>query len=143
MITVRNLREGESLPPHFKTGYEKMPVMQEWVWLAEDEGVPVGALLAAPAHGVIFLMRIYTVDVVNTPAVRGLLRSCFVDCDKRGFKGFLFHVNPGNEVERQFIPLVEKWGGFQHQEIQAGLVGPLVRGAWNHMDKSALRRMAS
>lgn len=124
MISVRTLREGEPIPEGFNTGFENMPVMREWAWIAESD-CPVGVLLAAPCHGLVYMMRICIKEGSNPAVAVVLIRACMKDCEKRGFKGYFFHVTTMTEVERTLIPIVRKAGGVQIPLPQLMLVGPI------------------
>jgi hypothetical protein len=141
MVTIRNLRAEEKLPSHFRTGYENMPVMPDWCWLAEENGKALGALLAAPAHGVLFLMRLYTIDGAPTEVTTSLLLQCLSDADKRGYQGFLTYVNPQREAEGKLMMIAELWGGFQAPEVQVAIAGPTVRGAWKKIPRKRILEM--
>jgi hypothetical protein len=125
MITTRTLREGEAMPEGFSTGYEKMPIMRDWVWIAED-GEPLGVLLAAPCHGLVYMMRLCVKD--HNPMTAALMvRSCMKDCDKRGFRGYFFHVSTMSEAERALIPICRQVGAVQVPLPQVLIVGPIDR----------------
>jgi hypothetical protein len=141
MVTIRTLRADEKLPQHFKTGYELMPVMPDWCWLAEEGDKPVGALLAAPCHGVAYLVRVFTIEGASTEVTVNLILQCFHDCKKRGYHGFLTHICPLREQEGKLMMLTEKWGGFQAPEFQVAIVGPIERGAWKNIPRKRILEM--
>lgn len=120
MVTYRSLRASDPFPDTLNTGYEKMPVMKNWVWVAEDDDETVGVLLAAPMHGLVYLMVVRVKSDDAAAVFLGLLRQCFKDCIDRGYKGFLMHVDP-TKIEAQFIKIVRRMGGTQHPEIQTML----------------------
>jgi len=128
MISVRTLREGESIPQGFSTGYEAMPIMADWCWVAEN-GEPQGVLLAAPCHGLVYMMRVCTKEGANPATAAILIRACMKDCERRGFKGYFFHVSGITQVERDLIPVVRKAGGVQITLPQMMLVGSIAKAA--------------
>lgn len=128
MICVRTLRKGEEIPGGFATGYENMPVMTDWAWVAED-GVPVGVLLAAPCHGLVYMMRLCVKEGASQATATILLRSCMKDCNERGFRGYFFHVSTTNQVEMDLIPICRKAGGTQIPLPQVLIVGPINKAA--------------
>jgi len=128
MIRVRTLEKGEKLPEGFATGFEAMPVMEDWAWIAEDGG-PVGVILAAPCHGLVYMMRVCVKAGANRAAAAILIRACMRDCDKRGMKGYFFHVSTMSQVERDLIPICRKAGAVQIPIPQVLLVGAVDRAA--------------
>jgi hypothetical protein len=124
VIRVRNLREGEAMPEGFHTGYEHMPVMRDWVWLAEGEET-LAILLAAPCHGLVYFMRLCVKKGAGRATATILIRACMKECDRRGFKGYFFHVSGASQVERSLIPIVRKAGGVQITQPQMMLAGPI------------------
>jgi hypothetical protein len=119
MLTFRVLRSSDPFPDTLNTGYEKMPVMKNWVWVAEESDETVGILLAAPMHGLVYLMVVRTKGD-DGAIFLGLLRQCFKDCIERGFKAFWMHVDP-TKVESRFIKIVRRMGGTQHVDPQTML----------------------
>jgi hypothetical protein len=128
VIRVRNLREGEAMPEGFYTGYEHMPVMRDWAWVAEGEEI-LAILLAAPCHGLVYFMRLCVKQGAGRITAMALIRGCMRDCEKRGFKGYFFHVSGMSQVERSLIPIVRKAGGVQITQPQMMLVGPIDEAA--------------
>jgi hypothetical protein len=128
MIRVRTLTKGEALPPGFHTGYELMPIMEDWAWIAEN-GEPVGVLLAAPCHGLVYMMRVCVKEGANPATAAILIRACMRDCEKRGVKGYFFHVSTLSQVERDLIPICRKAGAVQVPIPQVLLVGAVDRAA--------------
>lgn len=129
MITVRNLREKESMPEGMATGYESMPLMPAWVWVVELDGKPQGVVMAAPCHGMVYMMRLCFKEGSDKAMIPRLLRACMKDCRDRGFRGFFFHADPTKEMDRKLIPLVKRTGGVQLTVPQVLLAGSIERAA--------------
>ena len=123
MISTRNLRENEAMPEGFATGFEKMPVMRDWVWIAESEGAAIGVMLAAPCHGLVYMVRLCVKDGANQAVATILIRACMAECSKRGFKGYFFHVDPMREIERNLIPICRKAKAIQVTIPQIAIIG--------------------
>lgn len=128
MIAVRTLRPGDPFPQGFNTGYEKMPVMKSWVWIAESNDEVVGVLLAAPMHGLIYIMRLCIRDGAPTSTGVSLFRAFMRDALQRGFKGFLAHIDPTKEPAR-FISMCRRAGGRQLSTPQVLLTGWIEKAA--------------
>ena len=120
-MVYRSLRSSDPFPDNLDTGFEKMPVMKNWVWVAEDDGEVVAILLAAPMHGLVYMMVLRAINNCAENILFSLLRKCMRDCNERGFKGFWLHINPGKVHERRFIPVIKRMGGTQHTDLQAML----------------------
>jgi hypothetical protein len=102
--------------------------MSDWAWLAESENQPVGILLAAPCHGLVYMMRLCLAE--SNPAVGFLLlRACMRECHKRGFKGYFTHLNPMHASEGQMIPMCKKAGGFTLTIPQVMIAGSIEKAA--------------
>jgi hypothetical protein len=129
LITVRTLRTDEPMPQHLGTGYESMPVMNDFVWVAEKGEKIIGILMAAPCHGCVFFVRLCAEKDAPPMTVPLLFRKCVRDCHARGFKGYFTYVDPTREAERKFIPICRKAGGLQIASVQVGLVGNLEQAA--------------
>lgn len=127
MIKTRTLREKEAMPQGMQTGYESMPLMSEWVWVAEDKGRAIGVLLAAPCHGLVYVMRLCVQEKENKIASLLLLRACMKDSRSRGFTGFFFHVNPTEAVDRQIMAITLKSGAKQLNIPQIMMLGSVER----------------
>jgi len=128
-MTVRTLRACDDFPEGFNTGYEKMPVMKNWVWVAESEGEVAGILMAAPMHGLVYLMRLCIRDGAEKTTAFLMLRTFMRETAKRGFKGYWMHIDPTGEVDRKMIPLVKRAKGFQLMIPQVLLTGSIEAAA--------------
>jgi hypothetical protein len=109
-MKVRTLNTGEAMPAGMNTGYEQMPLQTDWVWVAEEDGTPLGVVLAAPCHGLVYIMRLCVREGVNPHTALALLRACMKDAQDRGFRGFFFHVDPTSEVDRHILVICRKVG---------------------------------
>ncbi|SRR5713226_6799215 len=117
------------MPQHLDTGFENMPVMNDFVWVAEQDGKVIGTLMASPCHGLIFLARLRVDKSAPISTVTFLFRKCIKDCLDRGFKGYFTFIDPSREIERRMLPICVKAGGLQIQAVQVGLVGSLEQAA--------------
>jgi hypothetical protein len=122
-MSVRTLREDEDFPSHLDTGFEQMEVMKSFCWVAENEGKIVGILMAAPCHGIVFLVRLRVEKTAPVSATSLLFRKCVRDCHKRGLKGYFTFVDPSREAERRMISICHRAKGYQVPSVQVGLVG--------------------
>lgn len=129
MIEVRTLREEEPFPQHLATGFENMPVMKSFCWVAEKEGRIIGILMAAPCHGLIFLVRLCIEEGANPSVAHLLFRHCMRDCEKLGFTGYFSYVSHLSEVERSLIRLCRKAKGIQIPLLQIPLAGSIKQAA--------------
>src|SRR5271168_2342093 len=103
MITVRTLRIDEPMPEGFNTGYERMPFMPHWVWVAEKDGEALGLVLAAPCHGLAYIMRVCVKK--GSPAIVAfiLLRRSMKEMRARGLRGYFTHIDPTRDTERHLM----------------------------------------
>jgi hypothetical protein len=106
-----------------------MPVMNSFCWVAERGGRIVGILMAAPCHGLIFLVRMSIEDSAPKATALLLFRAWIKDSLAMGFKAYFTYINPQGEVERSMIPMCERGGGFQIQEGHIPLAGSLEKAA--------------
>jgi len=120
-VLYRSLRASDAFPDALDTGFERMPVMKNWVWVAEENGETLAVLLAAPMHGLVYMMVLRARENCANGILLGLFRQFFKDCVKRGYKGFWFHINPTKTIERRFIPMIRRMGGTQHIDAQTML----------------------
>jgi hypothetical protein len=129
LISIRTLRPEEAMPQHLGTGYESMPVMNEFVWIAEQYGKIIGIMLGAPCHGLVFIVRVCVERDAPSKTVHLLFRHFVQDCEKKGLRGYFTFIDPSLEVERKFIPICHKAGGMQVPMLQVGLVGSIEKAA--------------
>jgi hypothetical protein len=122
MTIVRTLRESEAMPEGFDTGFEKMPFMRDWCWIAEKDGKAVAILIAAPCHGIVYLMRLSIAHGQSIAAVP-LLRRFLTDARARGFMAYLVHLDPTRAEESKLIGVCRKAGGTQVMLPQVAVVG--------------------
>jgi hypothetical protein len=125
-MDVRTLKPGEALPAGMNTGYESMPIETNWVWVAEEDGKPVGVLMAAGCHGMVYIMRL-CIPKKSRIAAFLLLRACLRDSQSRGFQGFFFHIDPTMETDRHIMLLCRKAGAKQLMVPQVLMVGSVER----------------
>lgn len=109
-MNVRNLRFNEPMPEGMATGFEGMPLQHEWVWAAEEDGIATGVVMAAPCHGLVYVMRLCVPKGANPQTAMALLRACMRDSENRGFRGFFFHIDPTVEIDRRIMILCGKMG---------------------------------
>ena len=103
-ITARLLGFTERLPekyaddPLFKTIY----LDPMWIWVAEQEGVLVGYLIAAPAHNRnVTLLRVRMDADVPPHGLLTLAREFFRDMRARNVQGMFSHFDLSVEAERR------------------------------------------
>ena len=123
MLSVRTLREEEDFPIHLDTGFENMPVMKSFCWVVEKDGRIVGILMAAPCHGLVFLVRLRVDKRAPVSTTSLLFRKCIKDCMERGLKGYFTFIDPALDFERRMISICHRAHGFQIPSLQVGLVG--------------------
>jgi|SRR5215469_15200874 len=129
MIEVRTLREGEPFPQHLETGFEHMPVINRFCWVAELGKEIIGILMAAPCHGLVYFVRMRVPDESPSITAALLFRTAIRDLEKLGFKGYFTHVDPTRPAERAMIPICRKAGGLQVVTPQVPLVGSIEKAA--------------
>jgi hypothetical protein len=123
-MNIRNLQPGEAIPPGLDTGFEKLRMMPDWVWIAENYGVPIGALIGAPCHQLAHLVRLCVRDDQHKTIVSGLLLRAFLrDVQKRGYLVYFAWLDPTNEIERRLVGLIRKSGGKQETMPQVSCLG--------------------
>jgi acetyltransferase (GNAT) family protein len=117
------------MPQNLGTGYEAMPVMKSYCWVAEHEGRIVGMLMAAPCHGVLYIARICVPEGAPKLTAAMLFRHVMADAKKMGFLGYFTHIDPSRETERAMIPICRKAKGIQVPMMQVPLVGSVEEAA--------------
>jgi hypothetical protein len=123
MVSVRTLREEEPMPQHLGTGFEAMPVMKSFCWVAEQDERIIGMLMAAPCHGLIFLVRLRVAEGAPVTTTALLFRHCMRDAKAMGFIGYFSYIDPKRDAEAAMIPICTRAGGFQINDMQVPLVG--------------------
>jgi len=113
------------MPQHLGTGFESMPVMKSFCWVAETEGRIVGMLLAAPCHGLIYIARVRVEETAPPITALLLFKNCLRDCKQMGFLGYWAHIDPTRESERAMIPICRRAKGLQLVLPQVPLAGSI------------------
>lgn len=111
------------MPQDLGTGFESMPVMKSFCWVAEQDGQIVGILMAAPCHGLIFLVRLRVIKGAPVTTTHLLFRHCMRDAKAMGFVGYFSYIDPKRESEAAMIPICTRAGGVQITDVQVPLVG--------------------
>jgi hypothetical protein len=128
-MIVRTLLASDAFPVGFNTGFENMPVMKSFVWVAEEDNETAGVLLAAPMHGLIYILRLCIRAGAPSGTAPILLRGFMRDALKRGFRGYILHVDPTQGIGGRLIPIVKKAKGIQMMIPQVMLVGAVETAA--------------
>lgn len=101
-VQVRNMRRGESVPlPH---GFQHLD--PDWTWVLTWQGDTVGAVLAAPCHGLVMLVRVVMLPGHGELLPR-LLRHCVKEWMRRGFTGYFTYLGD-NEAEHKLRRILSK-----------------------------------
>jgi hypothetical protein len=69
------------------------------------------------------LMRLCVRDGAPAITVFSLLRKFMRDCVKRGYNGYIMHIDPTEEKMRKMIPICRRAGGVQLHTPQVLLAG--------------------
>jgi hypothetical protein len=115
-MIVRNLLPGEVLPSVVMTGFEQMPVDNDWCWHAIIDDVIVGTLICAPAHGAVVLLRLVVSKDAPVNTFRTLVRTMFRDVHGRGYHGYIALIGPMRPAEGHMMKILRKMGGTQLTE---------------------------
>lgn len=118
-LRIRNLRPNEVLPTFTaQTGFERLKVLPEWVWVAEDHGRVVAALFACNGHGMLILLRIVTTLYSPPGCLVPLLRQTFRDAKTRGLLGFVAQFDQEKPQEQRLLKIAVQAGAqFMPQNI--------------------------
>ena len=122
---VRNLKAGEQWPDALFMGFEGPMLEREWAFVVEHNGRVCGALLTAPMHGILFLIRVAMRPNAPLAALRALLKYTFESARLRGLQGYMTLINPTTREGSALLGLVRSVDGVQWPE-------PIVL-AWGFM----------
>jgi hypothetical protein len=106
---VRHLESGETLPVELGSGMELLKLDKDWVWLYEDDGIKAG-LIAAPAHGIVHLLRIFAVPNAPRWAILLLLREAKREVKARGYTGVIVFLEVGRDTDTKLAKIAGKFG---------------------------------
>lgn len=122
-MLTRNLRADEKLPSRFDNGFADFKLDPQWVWVAEYGGQLVGIAVAAPTHGIAFLLRLIAAPYAPKSTTLKLLRQMLGDVRARGFKVVMTFLS-GEPTELKLARIAAKAG--------AGFIP--CEGAWMALD---------
>lgn len=110
-IEIRNLKWDDAFrgaDNEFPPGWR---FDREWVWvaLADRENVPVAGVIASPCHGIVLIHRVW-VSKGYGKALVPLLRRFIRDSVRRGFRGYMSHVNVAKDEQLRLLRIASKAG---------------------------------
>lgn len=115
-MVIRTMFAWESLPATLRTGFENLPIDRNWIWVASVNGAIKGAIVAAPAHGMVVMLRIAVdpkASLANRSLLRNLLKNFLADVSSRGYKGYLVCLDTDRKEEQALSRIVKRAGGRQ------------------------------
>lgn len=126
-LTVRLLRESESLPESFEAGFDQLRQLDpSWVWVAERRGQIVGCIVSSPCHGVALIWRL--VALPGSHCLFALWKRFLKDCRSRKVVGFMALVDPAVHTQGKIQRYLER----QMRAKDAGrfvlMAGSMARG---------------
>jgi len=90
---------------------DKVHVNPSWLWLlCDDVGTVKMALLAAPVHGLVFIVRLWSAEDAPKFLLRRLLRSFASECLDRGFKAGMTFLSVDQPKEVKLAKLALRYG---------------------------------
>lgn len=93
-------------------GFEAWKIDLEWQWVAVHEGRIVAQLLAAPMHGMLYLMRLTALpEAPKTWAVK-LFRQMLRDGREAGLIGYLVLLQDSTPEQRRMMRIVQRHAGY-------------------------------
>lgn len=100
-MEVRNLRATDRfpLPETFPHGWD---FDRDWIWVAVEDDIVAGAILAGPMHGIVMVQVVYIRPGFGFVLLR-LLRTFLRDCAKRGFHAFMGYVNIAKPEQKKLL----------------------------------------
>jgi hypothetical protein len=124
MTTVRNYRRGEELPECLRTGFETAPgVDPTWIFVAERDGHPTALMVCAPAHAMVIMLRLVSIQDVRWTDIRALMLYARRQIRMRNFAGYCTWIDPTLETERSLMSLIKAAGGTQLMNPQVACAG--------------------
>jgi len=116
MITAtaeaRTLRTGEILPTSLNTGFDSVSQIDPaWIWVIDGERGIESALVAAPAHGLVVLLRVAAFPWAKPANLVKLLRRVMHDCHDRGYGTYMVNVDTNDHNAAALIRIITRAGG--------------------------------
>jgi hypothetical protein len=115
-MMVRNLLPGERLDSVVVTGFEQLPMDNDWCWHAIMDDVIVGSLICAPAHGAVILLRLVIHQSAPVWTFRSIVRTMFAETRARGYAGYIALIGPMRPKELRMMNILRRIGGAQMTE---------------------------
>lgn len=104
--------KGIKVPDGLLEGFLTLDTVDpNWIWFAMDQSGIIGALTAAPCHGVAMILRVKMDENAPRIALRILLRGFFHDMKERGYKGYMTWFSEDSEDEIILKRIAESNGG--------------------------------
>jgi hypothetical protein len=93
-----------------------------WVWVVDTLGQIDSILIAAPAHGIVMLLRICSIPGASRATIVKLLRRVMHDCHERGYTTWMVGIDQGDPAAAALTSIITKAGGriFAQQTVFAG-----------------------
>ena len=123
---IRNLDKDEPLPNLGQEIPNSNLVQPEWIWLAYNryDDKPLAMLVTAPAHGIVMLLRIYSVKVAPKSVMVGLLRRSLAAMSSRGYTRWVSFLDEARATEASLIDIAIKAGATSAGGKHIMLTGP-------------------
>ena len=126
--TVRVMRDYDRIPSELRAGFDLLGKLNtDWIWVAEQDGLIRGVLVAAPCHGVAMIYRLALMPGTPLSTLTALLRKFLADLRERGVVGYLTFLDPESKIQGKLKRIIERAKGKQIGGAHVVMAAPLPR----------------
>jgi hypothetical protein len=106
-------------------GFEAFRIDPEWQWVVVQDGRVVAHLLAANAHGLLFILRLTAFPEAPRGWLVRMLRQVLRDAKTQGCLGYVTFLSDQSPREVKLMRVVEKAGGMLMPQSGAWAFGSI------------------
>lgn len=118
-VEARLLR-GDNIPSSLSLGFDLLD--PDWAWVAVVDSTVRAALLAAPCHGVVMVVRL-VVEPGYGWALPRLLRAFIRDAVRRGYAGYVCSLDKERKEEAKILKALKRAGKVVEWPMPQWMVG--------------------
>lgn len=121
-FAVRHFETGDMVSAELLDKWALLPLDRKWVWVVEHEDAIKAVLIAAPMHGMVFLLRIGANEDAPGTWLLTLLRTVMAECKERGYIAMMTYLTMRPE-EQKLLRIANREGWYTNLEVGYWAIG--------------------
>jgi len=121
-FVVRNLKPGDQLDHELLGNWAALKLDHDWVWVVEHHANIEAIMIAAPMHGLVFLLRIAATKYAPDGWLLCALRTVLKESQRRGLIAAMTYLTTA-PTEQKLMRLALRAGWLVQPETGVWLIG--------------------